>query len=284
MTVEEWLARLNAELLDPRASRREVDELTGALQEAADELGEAAACEAFGDPAQIARQLNEHSPAEPAGATRMIGSPVGLNPLTIHSRMASAFDPADARILVPHTLGLGWQVNLGAVAARLHLLDPDQLDEDVLGALDERALTTSGVAAALPAVAGLALLPFGLGQERLPNHWPLFGPPDGWVTPIAGQWMPITMALACIAMSFLPRAFGASQLWRLLLLVIASMLSVTCCGVVTMQVFGGYRPIGWLILPLMLLSCVAALAQGVLLLRHGARAASRTRHASPNRS
>lgn len=284
MTVDEWLGRLNAELLDPRTNRREVGELTGALREAADELGEAAACEAFGDPAQIARQLNTRSPAEPAGPSRMISSPVGLNPLTVHKRLASAFDPADPRILVPHALGLGWQVNLGAVATRLHLVDPDQLDEDVLDALDERSLATAGAAAALPAVVGLTLLPFGLGQERLPNHWPLFGPPDGWVTPITGQWMLIAMALGSIALAFLPRAFGASQLWRLLLLVIASMLSVTCCGVVTMQVFGGDRPIGWLVLPLMLLSCVAALAQGVLLLRHGARAAARTRHASPNRS
>lgn len=284
MTVDEWLHRLSDDLLDPRANRREVDELSVALREAADELGEPAACEAFGDPAATARRLNTHAPSEAVGAGRMVGSPMGLNPLTVHKRLASAFDPADPRILVPHALGLGWAVNLGAVATRLRLIDPDTMDEDVLCALDERALRTAGVAAALPAVASLALLPFGVGQERLPNHWPLFGPPDGWVTPISGQWMPITMALACIALSFLPRAFGASQLWRLLLLVIASMLSVTCCGVIAMQVFGADRAIGWLMLPLMLLSCAAALAQGVLLLRHGARAAARTRHASPNRS
>lgn len=284
MTVDEWIRRLTDDLLDPRSCRREVDELSAALREAADELGEQAACEAFGDPAEAARQLNQSAPAEPVGATRLVGSPVGVNPVTIGSRIASAFDPADPRILVPHTFGLGWQINLGAVAARLHLVDPDQLDEDVLGALDGRALDRGAVLASLPALAGLCLLPVGMGQDRLPNHWPLFGPPDGWVTPLSGQWMLIMMAAACLALAFLPRRLGASQLWSMLLLVVATMLSVTCCGVMAMQVFGGERPIGWLMFPIMLASTAAALAQGVVLLRTGARAAARTRQASTTRS
>ncbi|MEL4504243.1 hypothetical protein AAEX63_03580 [Luteococcus sp. H138] len=283
-TIDDWLAAVRADLLEPHAHRAELAELVDALREAADELGEQAACEAFGDPAEVARQLNQQTPTEPAGANRLVGSPVGVNPITMPSRLASAFDPADSRILVPHALGLGWQVNLGAVATRLHLVEPDQLDEDVLDALDEQTLTRGAVAASIPALLGLALLPFGIGQERLPNHWPLFGPPDGWVTPITGQWLPILLTLGAIGLAFLPRRLGASQLWRMLLLVIASMLSVTMAGVIGMQVFGGSRPIGWLLLPVMLAATGAALAQGVVLLRAGARAAARTHEPSQNRS
>ncbi|WP_420175830.1 hypothetical protein [Luteococcus sp. OSA5] len=275
MTVDEWLTTLQHDLLDPRAHRHELQELAEALREAADELGERAACQAFGDPAEVARQLNSGSPAEAPDHRPLVGSPLGINPTTIGSRVASAFDPADSRILVPHMMGLGWQVNLGAVAARLHLVEPDQLDEDVLAALDDRTLTMASATACLPALLGLALLPVGMGQQRLPNQWPLFGPPHGWVEPLTGQWPLIAMALFSIGLAVLPRRLGASQLWSLLLLVVATMLSVTCCGTIAMQVFGGDRPIGWVGLPVMALSAAMGLAQGVILLRHGARAAAR---------
>lgn len=282
-TIDDWLTAVRAELLQPQTHRAELAELADALREAADELGEAAACEAFGKPAEIARQLNSHAPVE-APAESLVGSPLGINPTTIHHRIADTFNPADSRILVPHVLGVGWAVNLGAVAARLHLIDPDTMDEDVLNALDDRALTRGAVAASIPALLGLGLLPFGAGKERLPNHWPLVGPPDGWVTPVSGQWMVILLALACIGLAFLPRRLGASQLWSMLLLVLATMLAVTSCAVIAMQVFGGDRPIGWVVFVVMLLSAGAALAQGVSLLRTGARAAARNPHTPSHRS
>jgi len=38
--------------------------------------------------------------------------------------------PADDRIIVPHALGMGWAINLGAVAVRLGVLQPDDADEE----------------------------------------------------------------------------------------------------------------------------------------------------------
>lgn len=285
MTIETWLATVHDELLDPRAHREELAELAEGLREAADEMGEEAACEAFGDPVEVARQLNVRAPITTHnGVRQLVGSPAGINPATIHRRLASTFDPADSRILVPHVLGVGWSVNLGAVAARMHLIEPDHLDEDVLNALDRRTLDFSAALVAIPALGTFLLLPFGLGQERLPNHWPLFGPPDGWVTPITGQWSSIAMTLIALAMAVVPRWTGTSQFWRLLLSLAATMLAVTACGVTAMQVFGGDRAIGWVVLPVMCVATLASMAQGVALVRLGARAAARTHNTTTHRS
>lgn len=275
--IDEWVGELRANLVDPRAHAAEIAELREALQEAADELGEEAACQAFGRPSETADEWNHRpTPVSPNAqpARRLVGSPIGVNPATITTRIADTFDPADPRILVPHVLGVGWSVNLGALAVRLGLITPDQLDEDVMGALTARHFLPATAAACLPALGALALLPFGLGQERLPNEWPLYGPPDGWVTPISGQWMVIAIAIGAIALATLPGRLGASQLWRLLLLIVATMLAISSCGVIAMQVFGGDRPIGSLLFIVMLVASAASLAQGVLLLRAGARTAA----------
>lgn len=274
--VDAWLLQVRDELPNPRAHRQQLDELAESLREAADEMGAEQACAAFGDPAAVARQLAaEH----PEAAAPLVGSPLGLNPATIHRRLADMFNPADSRLLVPAVAGIGWTVNLGALAVRLHLEEPDVLDHDVMDALDEPPLRTAAVAVTLVALGTVALLPFGLGQERLPNHWPLVGPPDGWVRPLTGQWMQLVIAVTAVALAWLPGRLGASQLWRVLLLVTGMMLATTGTGVTALQVFGHDAPVGWLIFPLMLTAAAAAMAVGVGLLRAGARRAAR-RHSN----
>lgn len=61
----------------------------------------------------------------------LLGIPNSLAPGML-ARMAATFDPADGRIVVPHVLGIGWAINAGAVAVRLGLLNPDDLDDELL--------------------------------------------------------------------------------------------------------------------------------------------------------
>lgn len=60
-----------------------------------------------------------------------LGIPNSLAP-GILARMAATFDPADERIVVAHVLGIGWAINAGAIAVRLGLLNPDDLDDELL--------------------------------------------------------------------------------------------------------------------------------------------------------
>lgn len=41
------------------------------------------------------------------------------------------FDPESPRLFVPRSFGWGWELNLGAVAAKLGLIRPDDTVEDL---------------------------------------------------------------------------------------------------------------------------------------------------------
>lgn len=71
------------------------------------------------------------------------------------------WDPSNPAILVPKSFGIGWDVNLAALAVKTGLIRPDDLDDDVLGAASPaltRVIRRAPQAirfAALPAVVGL---------------------------------------------------------------------------------------------------------------------------------
>lgn len=65
------------------------------------------------------------------------------------------WDPSDPRIFVPRAIGLGWDVNLGAIAVKLGWLREDDLDDDVISAIP--AKFTEGTRVALAMSAGLAI-------------------------------------------------------------------------------------------------------------------------------
>ena len=103
----------------------------------------------LGSPTEYAAALNEMFDG---GPTRLLGMPVSLAK-GIGRRMAGTFDPADQRLIIPRLFGLGWTLNLGRVAVGLGLLNPDDVDDDVL----EDAVTNLGtpqmVASAIVATA-----------------------------------------------------------------------------------------------------------------------------------
>ncbi len=60
------------------------------------------------------------------GGRPRVDWPSGLRPRGVFDRIADTWwRPSDPRLLLPRAVGLGWDVNLGAVAVRLKLIEPD---------------------------------------------------------------------------------------------------------------------------------------------------------------
>ena len=108
----------------------------------------------------------------------------GFRPRGVLGRIASTWwSPADTRLLLPRAVGLGWDLNLGAVAVRLGLIEPDA--EAV--PFTSTGSTAFRAAAALPitlaAATALHYLVRGRAlPARLPTHWSLDGRADRWTS------------------------------------------------------------------------------------------------------
>lgn len=90
-----------------------------------------------GDPAAYAASLDEQFGTVP------------FSPITgIGRRLAGTFDPANPKVMVPKVFGAGWTFNMGAVAVRLGLLRPDDVDDEVLDEATDHLLISQAVAAA----------------------------------------------------------------------------------------------------------------------------------------
>ncbi|MFT4217774.1 MAG: DUF1648 domain-containing protein [Micropruina sp.] len=113
-----------------------------------------------------------------------LGWPSGLRPRGLLTRIAKIWwRPSDPRLLLPRAVGLGWDVNLGAVAVRLQLIEPDA-EAVPFTSTREAAFR---LAAALPvALAGATALHYAVRGRSLPprlaSHWDAGGRPDRWVS------------------------------------------------------------------------------------------------------
>ena len=159
--IADYCAQVAAGLRLPAAQRAAaLADLDAALAEYAATLGPDQAIASLGPAADYAAAVNEQ-----LGADRRFETILGM-PNALRSgfgrRLAGAFDPADPRLLVPRVAGLGWTVNLGAVAVRLGLLNPDDIDDQVVDAAVRRPWPRL-VALAAP-VAGLALASRAAGR------------------------------------------------------------------------------------------------------------------------
>ncbi|MBC6807346.1 hypothetical protein CRD17_09075 [Corynebacterium sp. LK30] len=94
-----------------------------------------------------------------------VGEPSALrrylsNPLRAFSKRgrASLWNMNDPRILQPHLLGFGWSVNWAAVATKLGIVRPDDIDGEVISEIPARALqATAFLPAAVTVAHGVAL-------------------------------------------------------------------------------------------------------------------------------
>lgn len=94
-----------------------------------------------------------------------VGEPSALrrylsNPLRAFSKRgrASLWNMNDPRILQPHLLGFGWSVNWAAVATKLGIVRPDDIDGEVISEIPVRMLqATAFLPAAVTVAHGVAL-------------------------------------------------------------------------------------------------------------------------------
>lgn len=139
---------------------------------------------------------------------RLGGVPIDFSPPTAERVAHTWWNPRDERIFVPRVFGLGWALNVGAVAVKLGLIEPDAEDEPFettpVAAFRQALLVPAVLSAAV--VAHYALR----GRElpaRLPNQADLAGRAGSWTSkPVA--------AATDIAVAVVPTAWAAWTIGR----------------------------------------------------------------------
>lgn len=164
-TIDAYVREVESHLkLRGHARDQALDDLRDALREAAEAVDDAIA--AAGRAEDYAAALDEQFGSGEGRLQTIFGIPNSLGG-GLGRRMAGTFNPADDRLLVPRVFGLGWAVNVGAVAVRLGLLRPDDLDDEVLTeAADEHLSAVQGMAAAQIGVAAAAAALFWTHRHR----------------------------------------------------------------------------------------------------------------------
>ncbi|MBZ8176245.1 hypothetical protein GP475_04105 [Corynebacterium poyangense] len=77
------------------------------------------------------------------GILRIAGIPVGgMSGLTSESRLRS-FEPENPHFFIPRRLGVGWDLNLGAVAVRLGMIRPDDSIPDLATYIPQKIYTAA---------------------------------------------------------------------------------------------------------------------------------------------
>lgn len=138
-----------------------------------------------------------------------------LQRLPLHVALPSAervahtwWNPRDERLFVPRVFGLGWTLNVGAVAVRLRLIEPDAEDEP----FEHTPAPVLRAALAVPAVLAAAVgahyvVRWRALPARLPNQLDVVGRVGGWTSRSTAAAVDVTAALA-------PTVWAAWQLGR----------------------------------------------------------------------
>lgn len=113
------------------------------------------------------------------------GIPVDLSGLFRPEAYQRIFDPSDNRILLPRLFGLGWTVNLGAIAVKCGLIRADDLDADVVAAIPPEVKQGLTVVPYALTTANLLLLVRHWRDlpEKVHSNWTLGGKPRGNPSP-----------------------------------------------------------------------------------------------------
>ena len=172
--LSDYVAQVRAHLgAAAPALAEDLAELDASLRETADSQGYQAALAAYGPAADYAAALRGRAaddqadrPGERPLVRRVLGVPTALSPRGLVHRAARSFSPADP-LLVPRAYGIGWDVNLGALAVRAGLAHPDDLDDDL--DLAPAQMTALSLVPALLA----------LGVAATGTHWAPRGPRQG---------------------------------------------------------------------------------------------------------
>ena len=214
--LSDYVAQVRAHLgAAAPALAEDLAELDASLRETADSQGYQAALAAYGPAAGYAAALRGSGaaddqadrPGERPLVRRVLGVPTALSPRGLVHRAARSFSPADP-LLVPRAYGIGWDVNLGALAVRAGLAHPDDLDDDL--DLAPAQMTALSLVPALLA----------LGVAATGTHWAPRGPRQGRAgrAPAGGRGPAVALlppALAAAALGAVDVLGGASLPQRL---------------------------------------------------------------------
>lgn len=258
--------------------RRALSALSAQLEELADVGVDPVT--ALGDPASYATHLQDALAEEPSAAAarwRILGMPIETRgPVSAEVR-SRTWDPTNPRLVVPRLFGLGWTLNLGALAVRIGLIRPDDASDDVLARIPQRELR---LAQAVPMViAGATATTLALAWRGLPptvaSGFGFSGRPRGE----APRWTLIgAVALGAVPALWAQRRNAPTE-ERLVRSASATSLAVISAGVVAATVAQARVPRGrWGLLTAAALpvSVTASLAVLVAPLRSGLRCAWRS--------
>lgn len=133
----------------------------------------------------------------PDGVRRVLGVPLDLRGLTEPHARLRAFEPENPSLLVPRAVGVGWDLNIGAVAAKLGLIRPDDSLPDLEQHIPDRVSTmlTMAPLGGAAVVASLGAL-VGRSESSLPSNWSLTFRPSSWVSAPRAVAVPVVLSVA----------------------------------------------------------------------------------------
>lgn len=249
-TIDAYVAAVRAGLTGLRASDRDeaLAELESLLHADAERAGESAAVAALGDPAAYAAGIREAlgngaSPSEaeagPQPQGRLLGMPYDFRGASVDRIGNRLWNPEDPRIFMPRLFGLGWTVNFGALAVKLHLIRPDDTGDE---SFERIPAATIGVLLALPLVIALvAVVLVALAWAQLPPevpfHWGVSGAPDDWAPKALALGLLLALGVVPIASTY-PRILrrGVPPRSRVLSAVALALPAVLSLGIVVMTI------------------------------------------------
>jgi len=160
----------------------------------------------------------------------VFGLPVDVRGATHAEVRSRAFDPSDPRVLVPRIMGAGWRLNYGAVAVRLGLIRPDDVDDEVLAAIP-RHVRTAGRAIPVITFAKTAFWVAAAWRSgtRVPSSWDVAGRVSAWTDRRAGL-LPL-LAIAGGAAWWGTRTAGLTQEDRLVRNALAASAGATTTAI-----------------------------------------------------
>ena len=261
-TIDEYVAAVRAGLSGLRARDRDeaLAELESLLHDVAERAGVAAAVAALGDPDAYAAGVCDALGAQPrpseaeAGPQpqgRVLGMPYDFRGASVDRIGSRMWNPADPRIFMPRLFGLGWTVNFGALAVKLHLIRPDDTGDESFESAPRAAVAVAlAIPALLAAATALAIaLSWSALPAEVPVHWGVSGAPDDWAPKGLAFGLVLALTVLPTVLSYV-RVLrrGASARARILSASVLALLTALGLGMalVTIADAGGGASGNWI--------------------------------------
>ncbi len=202
---------------DEAVAELEANLLADIVRRGGNDAAEMAAIADLGEPEEYAAQVREtigDAAVLPQPQGHIFGMPYEFRSPTASRVMERMWNPSDPRIMMPRSWGVGWTINFGAIAVRLGLVRPDDVEERPFENLSDAALRA---AMTVPIVLGLAAAALAAAfWTRLPGQVPVHfngaGAADDWASKPFVIGLLVGVALVLPLLSFAWRTLrGASR-------------------------------------------------------------------------